>query len=79
MRRRLAEVAAPARDSQMIFVDSWEAGWLGQGAGGVVLVGLGVVIMKSFGWLEAEAALEDMPWECAATAARVLCVLTMRA
>ena len=41
----------------MIFVDSWEAGWLGQGAGGVILVGLGAVIMMSFGWLEAEAAL----------------------
>ncbi len=56
----------------MICVDSWEAGRLGQGVGGAVLVGLGVVIMVSFGWLEAEAALEDMPWECGATAARVL-------
>ncbi len=33
----------------------WDKVW------GVALVGLGVVIMISFGWLEAEAALEDMP------------------
>lgn len=62
------------------FVDSWEAGRVGQGVGGMALVGpAGSGNHDVVGWPEAEAAMEVIcPWECSATAALVLRVLTLR-